>query len=816
MVDGSEIADREGEKNVRIIDGVLEEEMKKSFLDYAMSVIISRALPDARDGLKPVHRRILFAMHEMGIKATGPHKKSARIVGEVLGKFHPHGDQAVYDSLVRMAQDFSLRYPLIDGQGNWGSVDGDRAAAMRYTEARLRKVAEELLVDIEKETVAMADNFDASLVEPLVLPSKLPHLLINGGNGIAVGMATSIPPHNLKEINTAVIALLQDKDISDSELFSLVTGPDFPTGGIIKGTTGILSAYKTGRGKAIVIAKHHMEEIRGKKAIVFTEIPYQLNKATLVEAIADQVKDKIIEGITDLRDESSRKGMRIVIELRKDAHEETVLNQLFKHTRLRDTFSMILLSIINGVPQVANLRTLLQVFIDHRIEVITKRTQYELRKAQERAHILEGLLIALKDIDGVIKLIKASESAATAKIDLIERYRISEIQAKEILEMKLQKLANLEQEKIRSEHKELMDRITELQGILDDTEKVNSIIVEELTELTEKYGDERRTLIEEDELTDIDMEDLIEPEDMVVTITRDGYIKRISPLEYRTQRRGGKGVTAQVTKDDDNVVDLFYANTHSFMLFFTSKGRVYWKKVYALPEGSRYAKGKHLVNLLSIAKDEKVTSVLAVREFNPDEHLVMVTKNGTFKKTSLSAYSRPRQGGIIAITLDDGDEVVDVLRTSGTDTVMIATRSGFAVKFDEADVRSIGRTSRGVRGISLRANDYVIGMRIVKETDTLLTITENGFGKRSKVADYRKTNRGSKGVINIVCSERNGPVAAVNIVEDADELLLISRQGIMIRIGMQDIPLIGRNTQGVRIMRLGTADAVVSSTKICA
>lgn len=796
----------------KVIPQVIDDEMKRSYLDYAMSVIVGRALPDVRDGLKPVHRRILFAMNDLGMRYTSPYKKSARIVGEVLGKYHPHGDSAVYDSLVRMAQDFSLRYPLIDGQGNWGSVDGDNAAAMRYTEARLAKIADELLQDIDKETVNFRDNFDGSLQEPEVLPARLPNLLINGSTGIAVGMATNIPPHNLREVAAAVIALVDNPDIEVAELMSHVQGPDFPTGGILVGRSGILAAYTFGRGSVRVRALMDTEEHEGRERIIVSEIPYMVNKSQLIEQIADNVRDKRIEGISDLRDESDRKGMRIVIELKRDASADVVRNQLLTHTRLQVSFGINVVALVDGRPKTLGLKELLFEYLSHRKQVITRRTQYELRKAQERAHILEGLSKALDHIDAIIALIKGASNADEARTGLVSQYELTEIQASAILDMKLQRLTSLEQEKIRNELEELRLRIQELQAILADEQRVLEIIKQELQDLSEKFGDTRRTQIS-DEDDDLDIEDLIEKEDQVVTISNAGYAKRMSMDLYKAQKRGGVGIRGASTREDDFIEHLFIANTHNYLLFFTDKGKVYWKKVYQLPESGRQSKGKALINLIQLEPGERINAVIPVSSFD-DGFLLFVTHNGTIKKTSLQDYSRPRQGGIRAINLNDEDRLVTVLHTTGDQNILLASAKGQAVKFIETDARPMGRTATGVRGIRLRANDYVVAAIKVPEAASVLTITEHGFGKRSPVDDYRLINRGGQGVRNIVCSPRNGNVVAVLCVDGSEEIMLSTKKGIMIRTPVESIRVIGRNTQGVRVMNLRDGDAVVACAKI--
>ncbi len=798
----------------KIIPQVIEDEMKRSYLDYAMSVIVGRALPDVRDGLKPVHRRILFAMNDMGMKHNSPYKKSARIVGETLGKYHPHGDQAVYDSMVRMAQDFSLRYPLIDGQGNWGSQDGDNAAAMRYTEARMAKISEEILKDIDKDTVDFTENFDGSLKEPLFLPTVLPNLLINGSSGIAVGMATNMPPHNLTEVGKGIIELIDNPGLEVKDLMETIKGPDFPTGGNILGMNGIYQAYNTGRGRVKVRAVIEEEEKGKKRSLIIKEIPYMVNKSNLVEQIATGVRDKKIEGIRDIRDESDRKGMRIVLELKNDANAEVTKNQLFKYSRCQETFGIINLTLVDGQPKILDLKTLLQHHINHRQQVVRRRTEFDLKKARSRAHILEGLVIALEHIDAVIKLIKEAPTVAEAQTKLISNYDLSTEQSKAILEMKLSRLAALEQEKIRKELEELQRLIAELEEILADENKILNIIKEETQRMIEVYGDERRTNIIEGVDDDIDVEDLIDDEEMVVTISTAGYIKRTPIDTYKAQRRGGKGIIGAETKEEDVLEHLFVANTHNYLLVFTNKGRVYWLKVYKIPESGRYSKGTAIINLLQLDKEEKISAVIPIKEFKEGRYLIMATKNGVVKKTDLTAYSRPRHGGIIAATLDDGDDVVAVRMTDGTRQVLLATKKGMAVKFNEKDVRSMGRTSRGVRGIRLSPNDEVVSMILVNDEGVLATITKNGYGKRTRVADYRLTNRGGKGVRNIICSPRNGDVVAVSSIRDEDDLMFITKKGIVIRTPASDISVIGRNTQGVRLMRLGADDEVVSSAKV--
>ncbi len=801
--------DLEGEE---IIPREIEEEMKQSYVDYAMSVIVGRALPDVRDGLKPVHRRILFAMHDMGMLHNKPSKKSARIVGEVLGKYHPHGDTAVYDSMVRMAQSWSLRYPLIDGQGNMGSVDGDRPAAMRYTEARLKKLSEGLLQDIDKNTVKFIPNFDESLKEPTVLPSKVPNLLINGSSGIAVGMATNIPPHNMSEIVDGTIALIDNQDLEIDQLLEHIKGPDFPTGATICGRQGILDAYKTGRGRIIVRAKAEIQP--EKNRIVITEIPYMVNKAEMIKQMANLVNDNKIRGISDIRDESDREGMSIIIELRKDANSNVVLNQLYKHTRLQDTFGIMMVALVNNEPKLLGIKPIILHFITHRKEVVRKRTEFDLNKAKERDHILQGLLIALQDIDTTVKLIKQSNSVQEARTTLQNNLSITEKQAVAILDMKLQKLAALEQEKIKKEHSELLKLIEGLNSILASEQKIREIIKNELLELKKNYGDERRTELTLAEAETFEMKDLIKQEKMVITITHSGYIKRQPLKTYRQQKRGGKGIIAAGTKDQDFVEDIFVANTHSYILFFTNKGRIHWLKVYNVPEASRQALGKSIVNLLQLQTDEKISAFIPVGKFRENRFLIMATKKGTVKKTELMAYSNPRKGGIIAITLEQDDELIKVVRTDGLKQIMLATKNGVAVRFKESDVRPTGRSAKGVKGATLREGDKIIGMVVADDTKTLLTITENGYGKRTPVSEYRLTRRGGIGVRNIICSERNGKVIAIKSVTENDDLMFISKHGITIRTPANGISSIGRATQGNRLMRLGDNDKVVAAAKI--
>ena len=798
------------DENQDIIPREIEQEMKESYLNYSMSVIVGRALPDVRDGLKPVHRRILFAMNELGMFHNKPFKKCARIVGEVLGKYHPHGDTAVYDSLVRLTQPFSMRYPLIQGQGNFGSVDGDAPAAMRYTEARLNKLSEEMLLDIDKQTVKFMDNFDGSLKEPTVLPSKLPNLLINGSSGIAVGMAINIPPHNIGEVINATVQIIDNPEITVEEIMKYLKGPDFPTGGTICGRNGIINAYTTGRGRLIVRSKYTVEE----KRIIVNEIPYMVNKAETIQQIASLIREKKITGIADLRDESDRDGMRIVIDLKSDANPEVVINHLLKHTRLQTTFGITMLALVDNKPKILDIKQVLDNYILHRKDVVVKRTQFELRKAEERAHILEGIIKALNNVDLAIKLIKKSSTVADARNSLMTNFKISEIQANAILDLRLQKLASMEQDKIKKEHKQLIELIEKLKGILASEDKIFSIIKKELLELKELYNDDRRTDINNEELTELDMEDLVDEEDMVITISAKGYIKRQSMASYKQQKRGGIGIIATGTREEDFVKDIFVASTHSYLLFFTDKGKVYWLKAYYVPEGSRQSRGKAIVNLLRLDKEEKITAFIPLKEFTKGDFLIMATKNGIIKKTALEAYSRPRKGGIIAVNLRGDDKLMEVVLTDGNQKIIIATRKGMAVRFDEKDVRAVGRNAAGVRGIRLREKDSVVGMIKADDNKTLLTMTENGFGKRTKITDYRLINRGGVGVINIIHSERNGDIVSILSVDDTEEFMTITRKGIAIRTNAKGISVIGRNTQGVRIMKLRPGDKLVSAAKI--
>ncbi len=806
--------EQENNPGTTVIHRVIEDEMKQSYIDYAMSVIVGRALPDVRDGLKPVHRRVLYTMWTSGLLHNKPFRKSANVVGNCMAKFHPHGDSAIYDTLVRMAQNFSLRYTLVQGQGNFGSQDGDAAASMRYTEARLNKISEESLQDIEKETVKFIPNFDNNSEEPTVLPSKVPNLLINGSSGIAVGMATNIPPHNMGEIVDGVIRQIDDPEVSVQELMQYVKGPDFPTGGLICGRNGIINAYSTGRGKVIIRAKSQVDEIKGRQCIVVTEIPYMVNKGELIKHIADLVRDKKIDGISDLRDESDREGMRIIIELKKGGNADVVLNRLYQHSRLQTTFGINILALVDNEPKILNLKGLIGHYIEHRKDVVRKGTLFDLKKAENRAHILEGLIIALDNIDLTIKLVKESKSIENARTALISNFKLTIEQANAILDMKLQRLTALEQESLRNEHKGLLKLIVELKSILEDPQKILDIIKKELKELREKYNDDRRSEIIDLEATELNMEDLVEKKDMVITITHSGYIKRLPIDTYRQQKRGGKGVIATTTKDEDFVRDLFIANTHAYLLFFTNKGKVYWLKVYYIPEGGRYAKGKAIINLLDLEKDENVTAFIPVDKFDDTRYLIMGTKKGIVKKTRLNAYNNPRRSGIIAITLDGEDRLINVKLTDGSKQIILATKHGAAVRFREGDVRASGRSAQGVRGIRLKGDDGVVGMVVADDKKTLLTLTENGYGKRTKVMDYRLISRGGSGVRNIICSERNGKVVSINSVSDNDDVMFISQKGVVIRVPVSDVSVIGRNTQGLRLMRIVEGDRVVGATKI--
>lgn len=798
----------------KIIPIQLEDEMKKSYIDYAMSVIVGRALPDVRDGLKPVHRRILYAMHESGMTSDKPYKKSARVVGNVLGRYHPHGDFAVYDAMVRLAQDFSTRYPLIDGHGNFGSIDGDAAAAMRYTEVRMSKIAVELLRNIEKDTVDFAPNYDESLEEPIVLPSRIPNLLINGSSGIAVGMATNIPPHNLGEVIDGILNLIKNPQITIKELMQFIKGPDFPSGGIIMGRGGIKKAYETGRGSIRVKGVSRIEKMQnGKMRILITQLPYLVNKAKLIEKTAELVKDKKVDGITDLRDESDRNGMRIVIELRRDVNPQIVLNQLYKHTQLRDNFGVIMLALVNGTPKVLNLKEMLYYYLEHQKDIVVRRTRYDLRKAEERLHIVEGLKIAIDHIDEVIRIIRQSPNVEKSKENLMTRFALSEKQAQAIVDMKLGKLSGLEREKLEEEYEKLVKQIAYLRNVLADERLVLKIIEEELNEVKTKYQDARRSQISLEEET-LEMEDLIADEDVVITITHGGYIKRQSTNVYRNQKRGGKGVSAITTKEEDFVEHLFITTTHQYLLFFTNKGKVYRMKVYEIPEASRQAKGTAIINLLFITGDEKITAVIPVRKFEEGMFLVTATRNGIVKKTSLTEYDTSRKDGIIALTLDDDDELIGVKLTSGKDEIILATKQGKVIRFCEKDVRSMGRTARGVKGISLSDDNIVVGMDICKDGAELLVVTEKGYGKRTIMSEFRSQNRGGKGIIGMRINSKTGLVVGIMVSSGSDEVMLITLEGIMIRISIDDISIMGRSTQGVRVMRMNGQDKLVALARV--
>ncbi|WHZ23842.1 MAG: DNA gyrase subunit A [Nitrospira sp.] len=796
----------------------IEDEMRSSYLDYAMSVIVGRALPDVRDGLKPVHRRILHGMNEMGLAANRPYRKSAKIVGEIMGNYHPHGDSAIYDTLVRMAQNFNMRYMLVDGQGNYGSMDGDAAAAMRYTEARLTRLAEELLADIDKETVDFGPNYDESRVEPLVLPSKVPNLLINGAGGIAVGYATNIPTHNLGEVIEGLLLLLDNSEATIAQLMKKIPGPDFPTAGFIYGTSGIKEAYETGRGLLTIRAKVAIEtdERNDRERLIVTEIPYQVNKAKLIEKIADLAQEDRVTGISDIRDESDREGVRVVIELKRNEIPLVVLNNLYKHSQLQTTFGVNMLALVNNRPEVLSLKRILEAFVEHRREVVVRRTAYELRKAEERAHILEGLKIALDNLDAVIALIRRSQSPDVARTGLMQQFQLSELQANAILDMRLQRLTQLERNKLVEEYREVLKTIEYLRSVLGSEALVRKIIRDELMEIKDKYQDERRTQIvkEEAELT---IEDLIAEEEVVVTISHAGYIKRNAVTLYRAQRRGGKGKIAMGIKEEDFVETLFTASTHDSLLFFTDAGKVYWLKVHEIPEASRAAKGKALVNLLALSKDEKVTATLPVKDFPADRYVVMATKLGVIKKTELSAYGNPRQGGIIALSLDQGDKLIGVEVTDGQREILLGTKRGITIRFKEDDVRAMGRTAHGVRGITLEPGDEVIGMETITpdSTTAILTVTEGGYGKRTPVNEYRVQGRGGKGIISVKTTERNGLAVGFLQVRDDDEIMLMAAQGKVLRCKVDDIREIGRNTQGVRLLDLdGEEDRVVAVARL--
>ena len=795
----------------------IEDEMRKSYMDYAMSVIVGRALPDIRDGLKPVHRRILYAMYDLNNDYNKPYKKSARVVGDVIGKYHPHGDSAVYDTIVRLAQDFSMRHPLVDGQGNFGSIDGDSAAAMRYTEIRMDRLAHELLADLDKETVDFGPNYDDSLEEPLVLPCKFPNLLVNGSEGIAVGMATKIPPHNLGEVIDGLIDIIDDPHIGPEELLLKIPGPDFPTGAFINGREGIHEAYKTGRGIVQMRARALVEVDRrsGKESIIVTEIPFQVNKARLIEKIADLVKNKKIEGISDLRDESDRDGMRIAIELKRDMVPGVILNQLYKMTAMQSSFGIIMLAIVSGQPKILSLREVLDSFIDHRREIVTRRCIYELKKAEARAHILHGLKLALENLDEVIQLIKNSATPAEAKKNLISRFAFSEIQAQAILDMRLHRLTGLEQSKILEELEQILAQIARLKEILASEVEILKIIKSELIDVKERFANPRRTEII-DRSADLTLEDMIVEEDMVVTVTHGGYIKRNAVSLYRAQRRGGKGKTGIRPKEEDFVESLFIASTHSYVLIFTSLGKVYWLKVHEIPQGGRASRGKAIVNLLKLAPDEKVTTILPVKEFQEDKFIVTATVKGIIKKTDLMAYSNPRSGGIIALTIDEGDSLIAARLTDGKRDLLLATRNGKSIRFPETDVRAMGRPARGVRAMTLDSDDEIIGLQSITDNTSLalVTITENGYGKRTDIGEYRSQSRGGKGIITIKTSERNGKVVDIKMVSDDSDLMFITNRGKLLRTQVSNIRSIGRNTQGVRMMVLEDDEFIVSVARL--
>ncbi|TDF94340.1 DNA gyrase subunit A [Paenibacillus piri] len=803
----------EEQQRSQIIDIDISSEMRTSFMDYAMSIIVSRALPDVRDGLKPVHRRILYAMSELGMAPDKPHKKSARIVGEVIGKYHPHGDSAVYETMVRMAQDFSLRYMLVDGHGNFGSIDGDMAAAMRYTEARLSKIAMELLRDINKETIDFVPNYDGEEQEPAVLPARFPNLLVNGSSGIAVGMATNIPPHNLTEVINGVQQLIENPDITSMDLMQSIKGPDFPTAGFIMGREGIKQAYNTGRGSVTMRARTTIEENNNKARILVHELPYQVNKARLIEKIAELVRDKKIDGITDLRDESDRNGMRIVIELRRDVNPNVVLNNLFKHTALQSNFGIIMLALVNGEPKVMNLKDMLYHYLEHQKVVIRRRTEYELRKAEARAHILEGLRIALDHLDEVIALIRASRTTEEAREGLMNQFSLSHDQAQAILDMRLQRLTGLEREKIELEYAELMKKIAEYKAILADEKLVLAIISEELNEIKEKFGDERRSEITIGEES-IEDEDLIPQEDVIITITHTGYVKRLPVTTYRSQKRGGKGVIGMDTKDNDFVEHLFVTNTHHYLLFFTNKGKVYRLKAYEIPDLSRTARGTPIINLIQIEQGETINAVIPVEGFESDKQLFFATKNGLVKKTPLDDYGNIRKGGLIAITLREDDDLIGVKLTDGNQTIIMGTKQGISIHFPEKEVRSMGRSATGVKGINIGEDDAVIDMDVVREDSSVLIVTSKGFGKRTPVSEYRLQSRGGKGIKTLNVTPKNGPVVGLKIVSDDEDLMIITGLGTIIRTSMSGISMMGRYTQGVKLINIRDEDEVATVARV--
>ena len=808
----------EGEKLIPIN---IEDEMKSAYIDYSMSVIVSRALPDVRDGLKPVHRRVLYGMHELGVRANSAHKKSARIVGEVLGKYHPHGDTSVYDAMVRMAQEWSLRYMLVDGQGNFGSVDGDSPAAMRYTEARMQKISEDMLADIDKETVDHKLNFDDTLEEPTVLPTRIPGLLVNGASGIAVGMATNMPPHNLTEVVNGTIAYIENNDIEIDELMQHIKAPDFPTGGTIYGYDGVKEAFHTGRGRIVMRGNAVIEEVQGRESIIVTEIPYQVNKADMIKKTADLVNEKKLEGISTIRDESDRNGMRIVYVLKRDAIPNIVLNKLYKYTTLQSSFSVNNIALVKGRPQLLNLKELIHYFVEHRHEVVVRRTTYELRKAEERAHILEGLIIASDNIDEVIKIIRASSNAEEARNNLIERFKLSEIQAKAIVEMRLRQLTGLEQDKLRSEYDDIMKTIIDLKDILDKKERRMDIIKEELVVVRDKYGDERRSIIEYAG-GDLSIEDMIPDEQVVITISHAGYIKRTSLTEYKTQHRGGVGQKASTTRNEDFLEHLFVGTNHQYMLFFTQKGKCFWMRVYEIPEGSKTSKGRAIQNLINIEQDDKVMAFICTQDLKDEDYInshyvIMATKKGQVKKTSLEQYSRPRSNGINAITIKEDDVLLEAKLTTGESQVMLALKSGKAIRFEEAKTRPMGRNASGVRGIRLQdeKTDEVIGMIAVDDMDSnILVVSENGYGKRSSLEDYRITNRGGKGVKTISITKKTGNLVSIKNVTDEDDLMIINKSGIAIRMAVADLRVMGRATQGVKLINLKGNDSIAAVAKV--
>ncbi|MFT8315474.1 MAG: DNA gyrase subunit A [Clostridium sp.] len=797
----------------KVLQVDISNEMKKCYIDYAMSVIIDRALPDVRDGLKPVHRRIIYSMHELGLTPDKGYRKCARIVGDVLGKYHPHGDTSVYDALVRMAQDFNLRYPLVNGHGNFGSVDGDSAAAMRYTEAKMSKIALEMIRDIGKNTVDFVPNFDGEEEEPSVIPSRFPNLLVNGSAGIAVGMATNIPPHNLNEVIDGIFMLIDNSEATILDLMTKIKGPDFPTSGTIIGKSGIRSAYETGRGKVIVRSKCEIEEVNGKHRIIVTELPYQVNKAKLIENMADLVKDKRLTGISDLRDESDREGMRIVIELKRDANPQVLLNQLYKHTKLQDSFGIIMLALVDGKPQYLNLKQILQHYIAFQEEVIRRRTQFELDKARARAHILEGLKIALDHIDEVINIIRSSKTVSEAEERLMEAFNLSEKQSEAIVEMKLRRLTGLEREKIEEELAELMRTIEYLESVLADRNMILNIIKDELTEIKAKFGDERKTLIESVE-NEIDIEDLIEEEDVVITLTHAGYIKRLPADTYTAQRRGGRGIQAMATKEDDFVEHIFITSTHNNILFFSNQGKVYKLKAYEIHEAGRTAKGTNLINLLQLNQGEKIQAVITLKEFKEESYLIMATKKGVIKKTSLDQYAAIRKSGLNAINLREDDELIGVRLTNGNSEILMATKNGYAIRFNEKDARPLGRNTSGVRGISLREDDIVVGMEVVDIEQDVLVVSSNGFGKRTHISEYSVQKRGGKGVITYKVTEKTGELVGARMVKDADEMMIINSNDIVIRINVSDISTTSRNAMGVTLMRSTDEEKVVAIAKI--